>query len=132
MIIILDFRDKILIIQGRKRKKQIIQSDSDEEELKIQPPTKAKKQKFHKTEDDSIPLPDPFPLPKHYPTSIETALKRGNMAYKEKQAFLSEVASAILRFKRYPTHDDYVCVARSVTNKYPFLKSTCGKPYVMK
>ena len=109
----------------------MIESDSDEEEkVKIKSPVKIKKQKFIKSDDDAIPLPDPFPLPKHYPATIETALKRGNMAYNEKRGFYSEVASAMLRFKRYPNHDDYMCVARSITSKYPFLKSKCGKPYV--
>ena len=88
-----------------------------------------KKQKF-KSEDDAISLPDPIPLPNHYPATIETALKRGDMAYNEKRGFYSEVASAMLRFKRYPSYDDYMCVARSITSKYPFLKSKCEKPYV--
>ena len=88
-----------------------------------------KKRKIVKTEDDSMPLPDPFPLPKHYPQDIESALQR-KMSSKEKQRFISEVASAMLRFKRYPSHEDYLCVARTVMEKYPFLKSSGAKPYV--
>lgn len=88
------------------------------------------KKRIVKTEDDSVPLPDPFPLPKHYGQDIEVALERKTMSSKEKRRFISEVASAMLRFKRYPTHDDYLCVARSVVKKYPFLKSSDAKPCV--
>ena len=77
-----------------------------------------------------IPLPDPFILPKHFPHDIEVALRRKALSTKEKQRFISEIASAILRFKRYPSREDYLCVARAVTEKYPFLKSSDGKPYV--
>ena len=98
----------------------IYSGESDEEtdvKTRIKFPVKIKKQKFIKSEDDAIPLPDPFPLLKHYPGTIETALKQGNMAYNEKRGFYSEVASAMLRFKRYPSYDDYMCVAWSITSK---------------
>ena len=52
------------------------------------------------------------------------------MSTKEKQRFISYVASAMLRFKRYPTHDDYLCVARSVVLKYPLIEISDAKPYV--
>ena len=89
-----------------------------------------KKLTVAKTEDDSVPLPDPFPLPKHYPRHLEEALSEGKMSHRQKRAFITEVASSMLRFKRYPTRDDYVCVARSIIKKYPFFKQTTGKPYV--
>lgn len=83
-----------------------------------------------KSEDDAIPLPDPSPLPKHYPHQIEEAIASGKVSAKQKRAFLSEVASSMLRFKRYPDPDDYKCVARAVLAKYPFFKEKQGKPYV--
>ena len=89
-----------------------------------------KKRKCIKTEEDYIPLPDPFPLPKHYPCEVEVALKRGKMSIWERRRFLSEVASAMLRYKRYPSSEDRYCVARSIVDKYPFLKSNDAKPYV--
>ena len=89
-----------------------------------------KKRSIVKTEDDSIPLPDPFPLPKHYQRNVEDALKSGNMPTKERRMFLSDVASSMLRYKRYPSRDDYICVSRAVVQAYPFLKSTSGRPYV--
>ena len=45
-------------------------------------------------------------------------------------AFLSSVASAMLVFKRYPTKEDYVNVARSIIEKYDFMSSPAGTPYV--
>ena len=89
-----------------------------------------RKKKCVKTEEDFVPLPDPFPLPKHYPCDVEVALKRGKMTTRERQKFLTEVASAMLRYKRYPSSEDRYCVARSIVDKYPFLKSKDAKPYV--
>ena len=88
------------------------------------------KKRIQKTEDDTVPLPDPCPLPKHYQRSVEEALKNGRMLTKERRMFLSDVASAMLRYKRYPTRDDYVSVASAVIQAYPFLMSTSGRPYV--
>lgn len=36
----------------------------------------------------------------------------------------------MLRFKRYPKSEDYLCVARSIILQYPFFKPTTGQPYV--
>ena len=54
----------------------------------------------------------------------------GILSLKEKRSFVSEVASCMLRFKRYPDSDDYLCVARSIVTKYPFFKPATGNPYV--
>lgn len=61
--------------------------------------SQGKKRGIVKMEDDLIPLPDPFPLPKHYQRNVEDALRSGNMPTKERRMFLSDVAfvtSAIL------------------------------------
>lgn len=81
-------------------------------------------------EDDDIPLPDPFPLPKHHAYDIEVALRQKKMSSTDKRKFITDVASAMLRFKYYPSHDDYLCVARCITTQYPFMKSSDSKPYV--
>ena len=89
-----------------------------------------KKREVVKTEDDSVPLPDPFPLPKYYSREVETALERGQLPRKERRIFLSGIASSMLRFKRYPTRDDYISVCCAICRAYPFLKATSGRPYV--
>ncbi len=83
-----------------------------------------------KTEDDHTPLPDPYPLPKYYRADIEKALATGKMTKETRSSFLSAVASSMLVFKRFPTRDDCVCVARTIINKYLFLSSPAGTPYV--
>ena len=83
-----------------------------------------------KTEKDRIPLPDPFPLPEHYPYNVEVALKKKKMTMTMKGKFLTEVASAMFRYKYYPSHDDYVNVARCIVAKYPFMKPTEFEPHV--
>ena len=90
------------------------------------------KKKITKTDDDKIPLPDPFPLPKRYRPEVEKALKAKQMSNKTRSDFLSSVASAILSFKMYPTREDYNCVARSIVKEYPFLKAPpgAGSPHV--
>lgn len=75
-----------------------------------------------RSEDDKVPLPDPFPLPTHYSHDIEVALSRKKMSTNEKQRFISDIASAMLCYKQLPSHDDYVAVARTVIKKYPFIK----------
>ena len=83
-----------------------------------------------KSEDDNTPLPSPFPLPKHYRSDVELALHTGKMIKDSMSAFLSSVASAMLVFKRYPTKEDYVNVARSIIEKYDFMSSLAWTPYV--
>ena len=89
----------------------------------------SKRRRPNKTEDDEVPLPDPFPIPKHFRTNVEEALKSGKIATKERRMFLSDIASAMLRYKRYPTKEDYINVGCAVIQAYPFLKSTTGRPY---
>ena len=84
-----------------------------------------------KTEDDAIPLPDPFELPKNYRPDVESALKSGKMTLDTNKAFLSTVAACMFSYKKYPTSDDYNNVARTIVQKYPFMKSPIGKPYVI-
>ena len=98
--------------------------------IKIQS-VKGKSRNIVKTADDSIPLPDPFPLPKYYSRGVEMALENKTLPTKERRVFLSDVASSMLRFKHYPSRDDYITVCSSICRKYPFLKATSGKPYVM-
>ena len=83
-----------------------------------------------KTEDDSIPLPDPFELPKHYRADVEVDLKSGSMTEDTTRSFLSSVAASMFTYKRYPSADDYRNVARVIIQKYPFMKSPTGKPYM--
>ena len=49
---------------------------------------------------------------------------------KQRRMFLSDIASAMLRYKRYPSREDYISVACTVIKAYPFLKGTSGRPYV--
>lgn len=83
-----------------------------------------------KCEDDCVPLPDPSPLPKHYPHQLDESLAKKKLSSKQKQNFVSEVASCMYRFKRYPDRSDYLCVARSIISQYPFFKPATGDPYV--
>ena len=91
------------IVVPHSRRKRALSDDSNEEE---------------KTEDDAIPLPDPFPLPKHYRSDVEVALKSKKMTTETRSCFILAVASAMLRYKRYPSRDDYVCIAHAVLTDY--------------
>ena len=83
-----------------------------------------------KDDDDSIPLPDPFPIPKHFSKDVEIALRDKKMSRESNRKFITSVASAILAFKRYPTASDYENVGRAIILKYPFLRSPQGTPQV--
>lgn len=114
------------VISIKPRKTRSISSQSEDESCE----PAHKKNKIVKTEDDCTPLPDPFPLPKHFPQDVEVALRRKKLSSSEKRRFISEVASAMLRFKRYPSREDYLCVSRAIVDKYPFIKSIDAKPFV--
>ena len=123
----------------RPRKAHILEgSDSDADNKSEQPSAKSSKYILEevpksvvcKTEDDAIPLPDTFPLTKHYRADVELALKSGSMTEDTTRAFLSCVAASMFTYKRYPTADDYRNVARVIIQKYPFMKSPTGTPHV--
>uniref|UniRef100_A0A1X7TXL7 Uncharacterized protein n=1 Tax=Amphimedon queenslandica TaxID=400682 RepID=A0A1X7TXL7_AMPQE len=84
------------------------------------------KKKVHKVEEDMIPLPDPFPLPKHHKSDVEVALKQHKMSSTTRRQFISDVASTILGYKRYPTKEDYTNVARTIISTQPFLRAPPG------
>ena len=90
---------------------------------------KRKRKKITKTGDDHIPVPHPFPLPKHYRADVEEALRKKEMTSETKKSFLSS-ASAMLTYKRYPTREDYINVGRAVIEKYDFMAQPTGTPYV--
>ena len=90
------------------------------------PPAK-KRKKVVKTEEDAIPLPDPYPLPAHYGADVEVALKNGKLTKSTRVAFLEKVATSMLYHKRYPTAADYDCVGRAIIEKYPFMKSSVAR-----
>ena len=46
-----------------------------------------KKRKVDKSEDESVPLPNPFTIPKHFRSNVETALRPKKMT-KETQIFV--------------------------------------------
>ena len=91
---------------------------------------KSKKRKVVKDLDDAVPLPSPYPLPSHYSSNVEAALKQGRLCHVTRQAFLSSVSSSMLSYKRYPTYEDYFNVAHTIIQKYPFMKSPIGSPTV--
>lgn len=99
-------------------------SDQPKEEKKY------KRFKFNKSKQDSIPLPDPFELPKNFRPDVAAALASGKMTLETKTFFLSTIAGAMFTYKRYPTSDDYANVARAICAKYPFMKVPTGKPYI--
>lgn len=123
-------------ITQRKRNRVLTDSEGELQEMddslsssKIEVPLK-KKKAVEKCEEDAVPLPDPFPLPKHHGTDVEVALKNKKMTNVARQAFIGKVASAMLYYKRYPTSDDYSNVGRTIIQKYPFMRSPSGTPAV--
>ena len=55
-----------------------------------------KKKKIEKLEEDAVPLPDPFPLPKHYSAEVEAALRATKMTNVTRRAFIGKIAAAML------------------------------------
>ena len=61
---------------------------------------------------------------------MAAALEAGQMTADTEKAFFSSIASAIFKYKKTPTTEDYIDVATVITQKYPFFKATSGKSYV--
>ena len=129
-----DDEDDLLFVP--KRQKHGVASESDSEvstktgSVSSKYSLKALPKSVVKSPEDSVPLPDPFILPKNYRPNVTSALSTGKMTMETSKAFLSAVASAMFTYKKYPTNDDYSNVARTIITKYPFMKSPTGKPYV--
>ena len=70
------------------------------------------------------PLPDPFLLPTNYQPDVHLCLAKKKMTKTAKAAFYTAVAAAMFQYKRYPSHDDFISVARQIIAKYSFLGST--------
>lgn len=92
--------------------------------------TPQKKRKIEKCLDDAVPLPNPFPLPKHYSAEVEASLKKKQLSSSARRQFVNSIASAMLYYKRYPTKEDYQNVGSAIITTYPFMKSPAGSPAV--
>jgi len=90
-----------------------------------------KKKKTQRTAEDDTPLPNPFPLPKHYGSDVEAALQAKKFCKTTRTGFISKVASAMLCYKNMPMREDYINVSQAVIAKYSFLKSTEGTAEVL-
>ena len=75
-----------------------------------------------RSNDHDVPLPSPFPLPQNYRADVAAALKAGQMTADTKKAFFSSIASAIFKYKKIPTREDYIDVA-SHNSKIPIFQS---------
>lgn len=104
-----------------------VQEITTESEVK---PSVNKRRRLIKTEEDKIPLPTPFPLPKFYRPDVDQALEKKSMTIETTKAFYHSVASSMFVYKKYPTQDDYVTVGRAIIEKYPFFTQPIGTPYV--
>ena len=135
-----DCSDTLDAIHSTRHHKRFLDDDDDDETSKggnssettsiPTVPLKPKKIKVNKDLDDSIPLPSPFPLPKHFAADVELALKAKQMTRETTAKLISSVAGAMLSYKRYPSSQDYFNVAESITKNYPHLKSPQGSPNV--
>ena len=65
-----------------------------------------KRQRAEKSAEDAVPLPEPFPLPKHFGVVVEAALKSHCMTTAARRGFAGKVIASMLLCKRYLTRDD--------------------------
>ena len=68
----------------------------------------SKRRRVMKDSDDYVPLPDPYPLPKHFQqANVEMSLNGGKMTRDTNRKFISAIASrSILAYKKYPSSED--------------------------
>ena len=96
-----------------------------------QPSQLEKQQEFQLANDKALAvLPVPFPFPANYPPIVESALLGRVVPPEAMKRFLSCIARAVYAIKCYPTSQEYESVGMQVIQKYPFMKSPAGSPYV--
>lgn len=76
------------------------------------------------------PLPTPFELPLNYPSIVMTGIAEKNLSGKARTKFISSIASAIFKYKSYPSSEEYSHVGSQIIKKYPFIKSRSGSGHV--
>ena len=76
------------------------------------------------------PLPIPFELPYNYPPIVMADLTRNKLCGMARSKFISSVASAVFKYKCYPTAEEYSHIGSQIIKKYPFLKSSSGSGHV--
>ena len=114
------------VISSKKRK---VISDIDDDDSSVGS-EKIVPQFIKPVKVDEQPLPDPFPLPRHFTSEVELALTSKKMTRETNALFLSAVASAMLSYKRFPTKEEYTRVAKDIISKYHFMKPQNGSPTV--
>lgn len=72
------------------------------------------------------PLPIPFDLPYNYPPVVMSDLAKNRLSGKARTKFISSVASAIFKYKNYPTDDEYNHIGSQIIKKFPFVKASSG------
>lgn len=86
---------------------------------------------FRLTNDkESITLPTPFPFPQNFPPSVECAIRTKVMPPEAMRRFLAVMARALYAIKCYPTAGEYEAIGVQVIQRYPFMRSPAGCPYV--
>ena len=106
------------------------------EVIALGPPSKKIKSEnaaavFHIPQDKhSTKLPDPFPFPTNFPPKIMHALEMKAMLPNHSGRFYGVIARAVYAIKCYPTHAEYEQLGQQIIDKYPFLMSPVGEPYV--
>ena len=86
---------------------------------------------FKLTNDkQSITIPTPFPFPQNFPPIVECALRRKSIPPDAMSRFLSVMARATYAIKCYPAPGEYESIGVQVIQRYPFMKSPAGCPYV--
>ena len=76
------------------------------------------------------PLPMPFELPQNYPAIVMAGLNQCRLCGKARPKFIASIASAIFKYKNYPTSEEYHHIGAQIIKQYPFLKSSSGSGYV--
>ena len=106
------------------------------EEITVGPPSKKVKSEneaasvFHIPQDKfTAKLPDPFPLPTNFPPKVMYALEAKALLPALNGRFYGVLARVIYAMKCYPT-PEYRRIGQQIIEKYPFLKSPVGVPYV--
>ena len=113
-----------------KKRKILLSEDAVDDDITESEDKKSIHQVVKPAKKPKQPLPDPFPLPRHFTSEVELALSSHKMTRETNSAFLSAIAAAMLSYKRFPSREEYTRVAVDIIRTYSFMKPPNGSPTV--
>ena len=72
----------------------------------------------------------PITIPEQFSRATMERLKSNEITDSARNEIISAIAIPLYQLTTYPTSDEYTSICKSLIEKYPVLKDSCGNGYV--